>query len=500
MAELRNFQVNTINTIQRELDAGNRHLSIMIPAGCGKTTLAARLAADFRQRHLQVAVVGNEKFLLDQFLDVFHRCGVDGCDFINASHCRSEQRKLRTADCLIILDLSDDKRFFLSNLDVDYGSKIVLNFEFNPEFHNIVGWNAGNDIALAPVVLPMGSALSIKDVYTVRFSEKALIAERLDQCIQTLGKLLKEDASLLRTDRQADAQSTASGDSLNPVLKILQDCQHDLLESVSQEHLENLKMKADLGFGAGAVMQGFICRNPFDAVFETTAKKLYNLYSNYKKGTSVASCDKSAPATSQTTWKKYQMVIENCVGGEVWKKFGDATRKYLITALRDFESQKNEQEYYDFSAICMNLSKAVDTEVAERVYKDYVSYLQKNQLDRDAWPTALIKNGEILEPDDFTMGTVVYTIGYRNHRIKNFRDYKIFLRYAREKMYQVTLGEAQVREKIDELCECVENVRLKYRNVAAHRRSQDYRTAKECMDYLLLEDKMLKKLLESTQK
>ncbi len=198
---------------------------------------------------------------------------------------------------------------------------------------------------------------------------------------------------------------------------------------------------------------------------------------------------------------RYETVMIDQLGERVWKELLSArSRTYLISAMMTFDSMNKlaERDAVDYSGVCLQVTKVLDEEMAARFYTLYKRYLYKNYL-LDDWPQAMkTKYGdEPLSSNDFTIGSIAHVIGISARgRIYNATAYEQVQEFARKCLYKDGMSGQEIRDHLIECVECAEKTRKDYRNPAAHREAMSYISAKECIDYLIEQTKMIKQILQ----
>ena len=88
-------------------------------------------------------------------------------------------------------------------------------------------------------------------------------------------------------------------------------------------------------------------------------------------------------------------------------------------------------------------------------------------------------------------------LSYREEEKK--KNTRIFTEFLKEEIcltYYEKHGEDKTKNKIKELVNDVEEIRNRYRNPAAHINSLQKTQAKECLDFVIYVEKILKKMIE----
>ena len=179
----------------------------------------------------------------------------------------------------------------------------------------------------------------------------------------------------------------------------------------------------------------------------------------------------------------------------VWNRLSEKSRSFLVTADYTYENmiQQDSREEFDYSGVCLLVTKAVEVESCNRFFNEYKAYLvEKLGRNVDSWPDAMTKTdrfGGKYAARDFTLGSVVHITGYD----KEMNDVS-FLDYASSVLYQGKEA-IWIKNQLKSACEFVEKVRKDYRNPASHKESIKMVTAAECLDYVINVQKKLKEMI-----
>lgn len=77
---------------------------------------------------------------------------------------------------------------------------------------------------------------------------------------------------------------------------------------------------------------------------------------------------------------QYTEEIIKTMGKGSWDKLNDLSKKCLISAEIIFHDLKDYNQIFDFSGVCVQVSKAVEYELAYRYLTEYVAYLKKSMV------------------------------------------------------------------------------------------------------------------------
>lgn len=176
-------------------------------------------------------------------------------------------------------------------------------------------------------------------------------------------------------------------------------------------------------------------------------------------------------------------------------KLSDESRNFLITALMIFDRFK-DQDKCDFSSICILISKSVELEVKNRYFYRFLDYLGDTRGNcYSKWPESMLQ--QYGSPKSICMmGDFRFIMGMNNGK-NHTSNQAVFISFLKER--RILIGDFNTDQKIIELLTeqnaIIENIRLNYRNPAAHTEYFDMDTAKTCIGQVLTEDRYLIRLL-----
>ena len=208
--------------------------------------------------------------------------------------------------------------------------------------------------------------------------------------------------------------------------------------------------------------------------------------------------------------RHFEAELKSKLSENVWNRLDQRSRNYLITAKYTYESmiRMTDHDSFDYSGVCLLVTKALEVETANRFFIMYKEYIESKYTSVSEWPQCLRKkdHGQITElallDEDFTLGSVVFLLGYyreqdQNGQIVAYRSRREekaeFLDYARLFLFNEGVS---VEEEIVKDYEFVEKVRLDYRNPAAHRGHLTITSAESCLNYVIDVQHKLKQMLE----
>jgi hypothetical protein len=148
------------------------------------------------------------------------------------------------------------------------------------------------------------------------------------------------------------------------------------------------------------------------------------------------------------------------------------------------------------------VTKALEVEMNNRFCKQYLEYLCKYYGERySEYPTPLIgPKGDPLPLDKFTMGSYAFILC----RSKKREDSDMQLRINKKRLIEYTtnciftdLSREEIENKLIFFANKIEDIRLRFRNPAAHTNQIRRCDAEECFSIVLDVEKLLKKMLDS---
>ena len=242
-------------------------------------------------------------------------------------------------------------------------------------------------------------------------------------------------------------------------------------------------------------------------VKETALKQLQD-----KVADIVSSLTESALSSKDQKYFEGYLIGE--LTAEVWEKIDDKSKAFLITAKSSYESmiKLKDSETFDYSGVCLLVTKALEVETTKRFFLSYKDYLTREYSSISCWPEALRKRKQgkvteyVIDDNEFTLGTVVPLIGLKREygndgKIIAYLDEKKetkkqFIDYAKKELFEFS-DCCKVEKEIKEDVHFIDTVRVDYRNPAAHRDRMTITSAKECLEYVIDVQHMLKNMLST---
>ena len=191
---------------------------------------------------------------------------------------------------------------------------------------------------------------------------------------------------------------------------------------------------------------------------------------------------------------------ENC-----WSKLEENSRENLISAKVFFSKLLEIERINDYSGVCLSITKALEIELYKRFYTNYMKYLdEKYNNDYTKYPSALLyKTKKKIVPlgsKYFTMGTVAFILCKRHDKYDTQQQIENnkarLIEYAKERLLS-KYSDTEIEKILTYFAEAIEVIREKYRNRCSHKESILQRQAKECMNYVIDVEQLLKKMMDT---
>lgn len=203
--------------------------------------------------------------------------------------------------------------------------------------------------------------------------------------------------------------------------------------------------------------------------------------------------------------KKYKDIIVKSMGKSAWEKLSYIGQKCLISSELTYHDMKDYNQLYDFSAVCIQVSKAVEYELTRRFFVLYIPYLEvlydkTNNPDDffDNIPHVIKKkerNGiRILKEQEVTLGTIPFIVGLNlDGVITDQSAYDEFEGYASK---ELLLHSQDVKKTLAKHIKYIVRIKNDYRNKAAHKNPLDVVSARSCLDYVIEVQRTLGQMLD----
>lgn len=482
----------------------HKHLSVLMPALIGLYPLPLLLydGLEFRCREY-IIVEGQDD--IDTFNNMLiSKQEENKCiypilfeDFID---------RFPTGGCYVLFDLPQEKRMMLSHMlstkkDVAVISIGKLRDETVSAKSSLVNQAQSAMAELYQIttkdgrphcmIFPVDSILDIRDLMYAGASEKS----RLVSALYNICSDYEVDYGV--TDQLTNASGNADKIARYNRMLAERDLEISILKAVA----------ASAGVDMSGLEKGISriteMKNEFSEKYDQTMdpveqEKMETAFQNEVSELLVTITNNMMTLANRDSYEK---VMIDQLGEKVWKEMLSArSRTYLISAMMTFDSMNklSERDAVDYSGVCLQVTKVLDEEMAARFYTLYKRYLYKTYL-LDDWPRAMkTKYGdEPISSNDFTIGTIAHVVGVGSRgRVYNSKAFEQVQEFAKKCLYKEGMSDQEIRDHLITCVECAEKTRKDYRNPAAHRESMSYISAKECIDYLIEQTKMIKQVLQ----
>lgn len=195
-----------------------------------------------------------------------------------------------------------------------------------------------------------------------------------------------------------------------------------------------------------------------------------------------------------------QKNVIKSIGESAWTKMTETSHTFIVDAEVLYEQLQTYSDF-DYSAICLTASKALEVEVTRRYFSNYLEYLKKRRIEE--LPKGVTdKNYQELKAEKFMLGSITNITGYAvneqgsTYLLGKFRDdSRLFLEYARKEL-MICKNDTECISKIQNHVKIINRVREKYRNPSAHKTKMTFDIAKECLEYLVDIQRALGEILD----
>ena len=195
------------------------------------------------------------------------------------------------------------------------------------------------------------------------------------------------------------------------------------------------------------------------------------------------------------------------LGNESWNKLSDKSKTFLITSKFIFNYLIMLEDIIDYSSICLLVTKTLEVELTERFFKNFVKYLKAEYgKDYSQYHTSLLgwnkndKKHYVLKPKNCDLGRITFILGFNKDKSLNEEQHKNnmikLVEYSKNNLFN-NLTNEEIEEKLYHYGSLVNEIRIRYRNPAAHTNKLKRIDAEECFNLIIDVEKVLKKMLDS---
>lgn len=188
-----------------------------------------------------------------------------------------------------------------------------------------------------------------------------------------------------------------------------------------------------------------------------------------------------------------------------WNKLKPESRKYLITSKILYHNLKKYKNQIDYSPACIPLTKALEGELFQHIFKNQIKYLQNRGISMDKWPDGLTYYNNrcgkfyVNYDEKYSLGSIPFIIGWKmssyDGRSQNSNNAKKlnFIDFCKNELFKpdAFTNDSDLIDYINNLCQAVEQITNKYRNQAAHKDEILIKNAEKCYDYIIKTTKVL---------
>ena len=190
----------------------------------------------------------------------------------------------------------------------------------------------------------------------------------------------------------------------------------------------------------------------------------------------------------------------NSIGEETWQKMDKISQKLVVSAEILLERIPPNSDF-DYAAVCLTVTKALEIELGKRYFTDYVKYSLDQNIKN--LTSGLIKDGVCTRTEaefsfEFLEGITGFAVDEEGNIsiIPKFSgDNMVFLDYAFKKLTN-TSSKQNSRTMIMNQVFAANVVRSNFRDGAALGDRLSYNEARDCMDYLIDEQRAFGVILE----
>lgn len=508
------YQIECVNNVFDKICNGYRRVSVLIPAGAGKTYIAIMLVEKVCTTYQKAVFVVEHEAIKQQCNNYIDCLGINNASCQTVKHFLGVKEKY---DMVVLLDIrpalrlqfedyfrndketiivsfgapsfvTNDKEFTIDYLSNDLIIETTRKQKEGQQLNRLLAYYTRMG-EYNPLVYATKELIDVRDVFSAAKDEK----EELTQQILEDKQKLSHDIFTLTKGLQ-EVPDTENVCELKNIIQLLQ-----------RKMNYQTQLLASVGIPPELIDEEF---KKIEELREELSTSFYDVENNIVEATMAQFETAVAESVAKLTKKiitlenmeRYEDILKSFLSEKVWNMLSDTSRNFLITAKMNYESfaRMEDGENLDYSGVCLLVTKVLDIEITKRLYEKYVEYLQGHYV-LEAWPKAMLNKNltSMIEAKDFTLGTVAYVIGCnKNDVIKDETAFCMFRVFAKEELYVPEISNAQCEQKIKNIVKYVEKVRVDYRNSAAHRHSLNAISAEACMGYMIETYKKLKEILE----
>ena len=200
-------------------------------------------------------------------------------------------------------------------------------------------------------------------------------------------------------------------------------------------------------------------------------------------------------------------LINSSLGKPAWNKLSSQSKNFLISSKFTYRHLFMLDDVIDYSGVCLLVTKALELELCKRFFRGFMKYL-KNEYGDDytKYHTSLLgfdpknKKQFRLKNNRCDLGRITYILGYNKDDSLPLEKQKNntlkLIEYSKKKFFR-DLTDEEIEKSLNYYGSLVDDIRIKYRNPAAHTNELKQLDAEECFNLILDVEKVLKKMLDS---
>lgn len=216
--------------------------------------------------------------------------------------------------------------------------------------------------------------------------------------------------------------------------------------------------------------------------------------------------DHSEKYINTNNYKREKYNLIESLGEQAWNKLSRKSQTFLITSKVTFNNLKSLEDIIDYSGVCVLVTKALEAELCKRFYKGFGKYLfKKYEKDYSKYHTSMYSyNKETKQYYQLTsnkkcdLGRITCILGYNDWGMSAEEyEYNLSTIIEYSKKYFKNYSDEKIRATLIEYGSYVDEIRVEYRNKAAHTNELTIIKAEECFRYVLYAEQVLKIMLDS---
>lgn len=525
--QLHKFQRKIISKANELIQAGEKHISIIMPPGFGKTTMALAYAGEFAS-YKRVVYLNSAIQLKEYAQDYFEQ---------NTINAKAETIRRFTNEIVHgvysqekeeIWLIDDAQAIEIKDLQIrlNWCATEVTTISFFNPYQSIANaedmsllltrLDTSDDVNLNDFVFSTHNAIDLRSLTTEDPKECLLIRNKLAHSVtKTENRLLharalQNELLLAQEENEINRQVIQRLKQENEKLECEKKTFNDRLVE-NQAQIDTLSKLCEIQSMVlsylGISSEEISCvQNRIDEIRQSLKSQLSSpdndeveiAYQQLQNQTVEVISDIVAKSRDELSIIKITEQLREALTPSVWHKLSEKSQNFLITAKYTYENMihLNGGDKLDYSGVCLLVTKAIEVETFNRFFSEYKRYLQqKFGYSAQQWPIAMTHKdrfGNIYPVRDFTLGSVIYIVKDTSDGLIN----RVFFDYAQKYLYENRNGTVDIEGHLLSICNFVETVRLDYRNPASHKDAIQSISATQCFDYVIDIEKQLRKMLD----